>query len=166
MQLQLTESRYHIGGLNNIPRYYSADSVSVLTVTYVPYIVAELPPSAFTRHELQLRVCRSFCTLALAGAFSRLLAAPIAGADGVGGMDGWRWIFCLEGTFPPIYTFAFASLVSDQDSSRLHEAHSPSSLYPTLRNRSGASRLGVLNAVKTGSSRTSQANYLNRPCST
>ncbi|ETI27223.1 hypothetical protein G647_09906 [Cladophialophora carrionii CBS 160.54] len=46
---------------------------------------------AFTRHELQLPVCWFFCTVALAGAFSDLLAAAIAGMDGVGGMEGCKW---------------------------------------------------------------------------
>jgi hypothetical protein len=32
----------------------------------------------------------------LAGSFGGLLAAAIALMDGVGGMDGWAWIFILE----------------------------------------------------------------------
>lgn len=34
---------------------------------------------------------------AMSGAFSGLLAAAIAQMDGVGGYEGWRWIFILEG---------------------------------------------------------------------
>lgn len=34
---------------------------------------------------------------ALSGAFSGLLAYAIAKMDGVGGYEGWRWIFILEG---------------------------------------------------------------------
>ncbi|KAF4780709.1 major facilitator superfamily transporter [Colletotrichum scovillei] len=37
----------------------------------------------------------SYC--ALSGAFSGLLAAAIAEMDGVAGLEGWRWIFILEG---------------------------------------------------------------------
>ena len=33
----------------------------------------------------------------MSGAFSGLLAAAIAQMDGVGGYEGWRWIFILEG---------------------------------------------------------------------
>jgi hypothetical protein len=33
----------------------------------------------------------------MAGAFSGLLAYAIVKMDGVGGLEGWRWIFILEG---------------------------------------------------------------------
>lgn len=48
-----------------------------------------------------MRLTRSF---AEQGAFSGLLAAAIVKMDGVGGQQGWRWIFILEGLF----TFLFA----------------------------------------------------------
>ncbi|OQU95788.1 hypothetical protein CLAIMM_01959 [Cladophialophora immunda] len=129
---------------------------TALTVTYVPYIVAELPSNLllskigpkillptlctgwglvttlqsqvhnyngliacrfflgllegglfpgivlylsffYRRHELQLRVALFFAATSAAGAFSGLLAAAIIQMDGVGGMRGWQWIFCLEG---------------------------------------------------------------------
>ena len=38
-----------------------------------------------------------YMTSALAGAFSGLLAAGIAKMDGIGGYEGWRWIFIIEG---------------------------------------------------------------------
>ncbi|KXS16590.1 MFS general substrate transporter [Gonapodya prolifera JEL478] len=43
-----------------------------------------------------------FTTSALAGAFSDLLATGISELDMVGGIDGWRWIFLLEG-IPAIF---------------------------------------------------------------
>ena len=47
--------------------------------------------------QLAARIAYFYCTSALSGAFSGLLAAGIAKMDGVGGYEGWRWIFLLEG---------------------------------------------------------------------
>lgn len=47
--------------------------------------------------DLALRISYFYCASALSGAFSGLLAAAIAEMDGVGGYEGWRWIFIIEG---------------------------------------------------------------------
>lgn len=47
--------------------------------------------------DLALRISYFYCASALSGAFSGLLAAAIAQMDGAGGLEGWRWIFILEG---------------------------------------------------------------------
>ncbi|ORY58135.1 major facilitator superfamily domain-containing protein [Pseudomassariella vexata] len=47
--------------------------------------------------DLATRISYFYCASALSGAFSGLLAAAIAQMDGVGGLEGWRWIFLLEG---------------------------------------------------------------------
>lgn len=46
---------------------------------------------------MQTRIAIFYSTSALAGAVSGLLAFGIARMDGVGGLEGWRWIFLLEG---------------------------------------------------------------------
>lgn len=51
----------------------------------------------YRKHELQLRICLFFSAAALSGAFSGLLAAGITQMDGIAGLEGWRWIFLLEG---------------------------------------------------------------------
>ncbi|KAF1988899.1 MFS general substrate transporter [Aulographum hederae CBS 113979] len=51
----------------------------------------------YCRHEAQLRQALFFSAASVAGAFSGLLAYGIAHMDGVGGLEGWRWIFILEG---------------------------------------------------------------------
>ncbi|KAJ5467575.1 hypothetical protein N7475_005327 [Penicillium sp. IBT 31633x] len=47
--------------------------------------------------DLATRLAWFYCASAISGAFSGLLAAGIAKMDGVGGYEGWRWIFLLEG---------------------------------------------------------------------
>lgn len=37
-----------------------------------------------------------FSAASIAGAFSGLLAFGIAKMDGIGNLEGWRWIFILE----------------------------------------------------------------------
>ena len=49
-----------------------------------------------TLHELGFRAALFFSAAALAGSFGGLLAAAIALMDGIGGMDGWAWIFIIE----------------------------------------------------------------------
>lgn len=51
----------------------------------------------YVRKEGQLRQAMFFSAASVAGAFSGLLAFGIAKMDGVGGYEGWRWIFILEG---------------------------------------------------------------------
>ncbi|KAI0378096.1 MFS general substrate transporter [Hypomontagnella monticulosa] len=51
----------------------------------------------YCRHEIQLRQAMFFSAASIAGAFSGLLAFAIAKMDGVGNLEGWRWIFILEG---------------------------------------------------------------------
>lgn len=51
----------------------------------------------YRRSEMQFRQAMFFSAASVAGAFSGLLAFGIAKMDGVGGYQGWRWIFILEG---------------------------------------------------------------------
>lgn len=51
----------------------------------------------YCRHEIQLRQAMFFSAASIAGAFSGLLAYGISHMNGVGGLEGWRWIFILEG---------------------------------------------------------------------
>jgi MFS family permease len=51
----------------------------------------------YCRHEIQFRQALFFSSASIAGAFSGLLAFGIAKMDGTAGLEGWRWIFILEG---------------------------------------------------------------------
>ncbi|KAL8819914.1 MAG: hypothetical protein Q9191_007628 [Dirinaria sp. TL-2023a] len=58
---------------------------------------AYLISSYYKRHEFQFRYSIFFSAAILAGAFSGFLAYLLAKMDGVGGYEGWRWIFIIEG---------------------------------------------------------------------
>ncbi|KAI0898167.1 MFS general substrate transporter [Annulohypoxylon nitens] len=51
----------------------------------------------YIRDEIQFRQAMFFSASSIAGAFSGLLAFAIAKMDGVANLEGWRWIFILEG---------------------------------------------------------------------
>jgi MFS family permease len=46
-----------------------------------------------------------FSAASMAGAFSGLLAYAISKMDGVGGLEGWRWIFILEGKYVQVVSY-------------------------------------------------------------
>lgn len=48
-------------------------------------------------HMTQLRMSMLYCAAAMSGAFSGLLAAGFAKMRGLGGYNGWSWIFIIEG---------------------------------------------------------------------
>ncbi|KAH8762445.1 major facilitator superfamily domain-containing protein [Diaporthe sp. PMI_573] len=56
-----------------------------------------LASAYYLPRELSVRIGAFYCTGAISGAFSGLLAAAITQMDGVGGYEGWRWIFIIEG---------------------------------------------------------------------
>ncbi|KAI0409478.1 major facilitator superfamily domain-containing protein [Xylaria palmicola] len=67
----------------------------------------------YCRREIQLRQAMFFSAASVAGAFSGLLAFAIAKLDGLGGLEGWRWIFILEGLATVVVAFAAFFLLHD-----------------------------------------------------
>ena len=53
--------------------------------------------SWYKRRELSWRISILFSAAALAGAFGGILAVGINKMNGIGGQEGWRWIFYIEG---------------------------------------------------------------------
>ncbi|KAH7913268.1 major facilitator superfamily domain-containing protein [Hygrophoropsis aurantiaca] len=51
----------------------------------------------YPRSEQAKRVAIFFSAATVAGAFGGLLAYGIEKMEGIGGLHGWQWIFCLEG---------------------------------------------------------------------
>ncbi|KAF2017964.1 MFS general substrate transporter [Aaosphaeria arxii CBS 175.79] len=67
----------------------------------------------YKRNELGMRAALFFSAAALAGSFGGLLAAAISKMDGVGGYEGWRWIFILEGLMTVFVGFFCWWMVND-----------------------------------------------------
>lgn len=67
----------------------------------------------YCRHEIQFRQAMFFSAASIAGAFSGLLAYGISMMDGVGGLEGWRWIFILEGIVTVVVALASFWLLYD-----------------------------------------------------
>ncbi|KAG1866133.1 MFS general substrate transporter [Suillus subluteus] len=51
----------------------------------------------YPRSERSKRIAIFFSAASMSGAFGGLLAYGIERMEGVGGLHGWQWIFCLEG---------------------------------------------------------------------
>lgn len=70
----------------------------------------------YCTNELAFRQALFFSAASIAGAFSGLLAYAIVKMDGVGGLEGWRWIFILEGLLTvAVAIFAFWALYDFPD---------------------------------------------------
>lgn len=51
----------------------------------------------YTREEQGLRIAYLLVSAALSGAFGGLFAFALLKMDGVSGLEGWRWLFIIEG---------------------------------------------------------------------
>ncbi|KAF2431642.1 MFS general substrate transporter [Tothia fuscella] len=60
----------------------------------------------YKRRERQYRIALFFSAASLAGAFGGILAFGIAKMKGVGGYNGWRWIFIIEGLLTIVIAIA------------------------------------------------------------
>lgn len=67
----------------------------------------------YKRHELQWRINLFFSASIIAGAVSGLLAYALAHMAGIGGYNGWRWIFIIEGAFTVLVAVGSFWLVPD-----------------------------------------------------
>jgi MFS family permease len=74
--------------------------------------------SWYKRRELSWRISILFSAAALAGAFGGVLAFAIGKMDGLGGQEGWRWIFYIEGMATVIVGGLAFFLINDFPSDR------------------------------------------------
>lgn len=73
-----------------------AQELTILQAGFFPGAVF-LVSSWYPRYELQQRLAIFYTASAFSGALSGLLAFAIAKMDCVRGVEGWRWIFLIEG---------------------------------------------------------------------
>ncbi|OAX37882.1 MFS general substrate transporter [Rhizopogon vinicolor AM-OR11-026] len=67
----------------------------------------------YPRSQLSKRIAIFFSAATIAGAFGGLLAYGIEYMEGVGGLHGWQWIFCLEGIVTVLVAFLSFFLMYD-----------------------------------------------------
>ncbi|KAG6041195.1 hypothetical protein E4U41_005685 [Claviceps citrina] len=67
----------------------------------------------YCRQEIQFRQALFFSAASVAGAFSGLLAFAISKMDGAAGLEGWRWIFILEGIATVLVACSARFLIHD-----------------------------------------------------
>jgi MFS family permease len=96
----------------------------------------------YNRNEQNLRISLFFAGATLAGAFGGILAFGIRHMAGVGGKDGWAWIFLLEGLLTFVCAIPAWWLVVDfpEDAKFLTEDERTKWLSRLLKNQ------GVTNA--------------------
>ncbi|KPI35872.1 High-affinity nicotinic acid transporter [Cyphellophora attinorum] len=71
----------------------------------------------YKRSELQQRLALFYTASAFSGAFSGLLAFAIAKMDGARGIEGWRWIFLIEGAVTVATGLVVPFLITDSPES-------------------------------------------------
>ncbi|KIK98464.1 hypothetical protein PAXRUDRAFT_31147 [Paxillus rubicundulus Ve08.2h10] len=59
----------------------------------------------YPRAERSMRIAIFFSAATVAGAFGGVLAYFIEKMEGIGGLHGWQWIFCLEGIATVLVAF-------------------------------------------------------------
>ncbi|CAF4128357.1 unnamed protein product, partial [Adineta steineri] len=74
--------------------------------------------SWYTRRELSWRVSILFSAATLAGTFGGILAYGINHMNGIGGQEGWRWIFYIEGIITVVVGVLAFFFISDFSSNR------------------------------------------------
>jgi MFS family permease len=67
----------------------------------------------YKRSEFGVRAAIFFSAAAISGSFGGLLAAAIEQMDGLGGIDGWAWIFIIEGLLTIVVGIASFWMVHD-----------------------------------------------------
>ena len=67
----------------------------------------------YKRSEFGVRAAIFFSAAAVAGSFGGLLAAALENMAGLGGKDGWAWIFIIEGLATTVVAFASFFMVHD-----------------------------------------------------
>ena len=90
----------------------------IILLYYISLAATFYLSSWYKRRELSWRVSILFSAASLAGAFGGVLAFAIGKMNGVGGQEGWRWIFYIEGIVTAIVGALAFFLINDFPSNR------------------------------------------------
>jgi len=103
----------------------------------------------YLRFEVQRRMAVFYVAASLSGAFSGLLAFAIEKMKGIRGMDGWSWIFILEGLVPIFCSFwIWWALPDSPETARFLKKHEKEFLINRLALETGSGTGRVTNADK------------------
>ncbi|MCJ1316459.1 hypothetical protein MMC15_001780 [Xylographa vitiligo] len=95
----------------------------------------------YKRNEQHYRIALFFSAASLAGAFGGILAYGIGFMKGVGGLDGWRWIFILEGILTALVSLAAYRFIANYPATASFLSDSERAyIYARLKNDSDATR--------------------------
>ncbi|KAI9813844.1 MAG: hypothetical protein M1827_003634 [Pycnora praestabilis] len=100
----------------------------------------------YKRHEFQRRYTVFFTSGLVAGAFGGLLAFALAKMKGLGGYNGWRWIFIIEGLFTIVLGAISKLLIPDwPEQAKFLNSEEKALLARRLQNDGGPAQMNVLN---------------------
>lgn len=111
----LIAARFFLGVAEYVEIFHDGYLLTFLRAGFFP-AAAHLISIWYPPTKTQTRTALFYCAAAVAGAFSGLLAAGIAQMDGLGGQEGWRWIFLIEGIASVVIGFASMWLLPDYPS--------------------------------------------------
>ncbi|KAF7514222.1 hypothetical protein GJ744_004547 [Endocarpon pusillum] len=95
----------------------------------------------YKREEQHYRISLFFSAASLAGAFGGVLAWGIAHMRGVGGLNGWRWIFILEGILTALVSLAAYFFIANYPSTaKFLTDKERASIHARLASNSDATR--------------------------
>ncbi|TGZ77489.1 MFS general substrate transporter [Ascodesmis nigricans] len=73
----------------------------------------------YVRYEVQKRMAAFYLVSVVVGGFSNILAYGLMQMDGLGGVEGWRWIFIMEGIITCLLGFlSYVSIIDFPDKVR------------------------------------------------
>lgn len=67
----------------------------------------------YPRHKVILRVAIFFSAATLAGAFGGLIATGVMKMQGIAGLQGWRWLFIIEGLMTVVGSWIAYAFLAD-----------------------------------------------------
>jgi MFS family permease len=107
------------GFMHNVGQLYASRLLLGLFESGIfPCLVIYLS-TFYQRQEQALRVSYLFVSAALSGSFGGLFAYALLHMDGVQGLEGWRWLFIIEGVASvAVSIFVWFMLASDFENAR------------------------------------------------